>query len=154
MGPLVARRLGRPFYDTDALVVALAGKSVPQIFAEDGEAAFRAYELAVAEDVGSRCNMVIATGGGLLMNPDCVTALTKTGRIICLSADVKTILQRARPEGRPLLQTDDPEAAVLELLTKRAEVYAQFPQIKTDGHVPMVVADDVVDLFRMMGGCG
>lgn len=154
VGALVAKRLGRRFLDTDALVVERAGRPIPEIFAEEGEAAFREYELAVARDVGARWNLVVATGGGLLMNPLCVEALRERGRIICLSADVETILQRVRGGTRPLLQSEEPEAVVLNLLNARAEVYGQFPQIRTDGRVPMVVVDEVVSLFKMMGGCG
>lgn len=152
----VARRLGRPFVDMDAEIEARAGKSIPRIFAEDGEPAFRAMEAAVCQDLCTRplgffetlrvsrdSPLVIATGGGALVNPRNRALMMESGTVICLDADSDEILRRVSDnEDRPLLDVDDPHAEVERLLAARRDAYAAIPwHVDTSG----LSVEDVVD---------
>ncbi len=110
VGRLLAERLGFEFVDTDHLIEADHGP-IPLIFAEQGEAAFRAIESAVAVELAGRHSLVIATGGRLMLDEANAAALTATGRTFCLTAPTSVILERVLGDGtthRPLLDGDDP----------------------------------------------
>ena len=128
VGREVAARLGRPFVDLDDLIVQRAGKSIPEIFAQDGEPAFRALEAAVCGEMAAPAGLVIATGGGAVVNPANREALAAGGTVICLAADLDTILQRVgQGDDRPMLASPDRVARIRELLAARAEAYAALP---------------------------
>ena len=128
VGREVAARLGRPFVDLDDLIVARAGKPIPRIFAEDGEPVFRSLEAEICRQMATPAGLVIATGGGAVLNPANRTALAAGGTLICLEADVATILARlAGTDNRPLLTTPDRQARIVELLAQRAAAYASVP---------------------------
>ena len=121
VGREVAARLGRPFVDLDDLIVQRAGKSIPEIFAQDGEPAFRALEAAVCGEMAAPAGLVIATGGGAVVNPANREALAAGGTVICLETDLETILQRVgRGDDRPMLASPDRVARIRELLAARA----------------------------------
>ena len=121
VGREVAARLGRPFVDLDDLIVQRAGKSIPEIFAQDGEPAFRALEAAICGEMAAPAGLVIATGGGAVVNPANREALAAGGTVICLEADLDTILQRVgRGDDRPMLAGPDRVARIRELLAARA----------------------------------
>lgn len=124
VGRRVADSLGFIFVDTDQIVVELAGKPIPRIFAEDGEARFREWETEALRRCAARDRQVIATGGGIVTQPRNLDLLRETGYVFWLKATPEAVLQRvARNRDRPLLQTDDPLATIRELLTARAEWY-------------------------------
>ena len=105
-----------------------AGKSIPEIFAQDGEPAFRALEAAICGEMAAPAGLVIATGGGAVVNPANREALAAGGTVICLEADLDTILQRVgRGDDRPMLASPDRVARIRELLAARAEAYAALP---------------------------
>ena len=105
-----------------------AGKSIPEIFAQDGEPAFRALEAAVCGEMAAPAGLVIATGGGAVVNPANREALAAGGTVICLETDLETILQRVgRGDDRPMLASPDRVARIRELLAARAEAYATLP---------------------------
>jgi shikimate kinase/3-dehydroquinate synthase len=135
VGREVARRLGRPFVDMDAEIEARAGKSIPRIFAEDGEAAFRQMEAALCEELSARRGLVIATGGGALVAPANRALMTRSGTVVCLTCAVDEILRRVNAGGnpdRPLLNVADRRAEIERLLEVRREAYAAIPwQIDT-----------------------
>ncbi|HLK10666.1 MAG TPA: shikimate kinase [Candidatus Binatia bacterium] len=127
VGRRLARALGRPFVDTDGLVEAAAGRSVAEVFARDGEAAFRAREREAVERACAVPDAVVATGGGTLLDPENRRRLTAGGLIICLTAAPEVVLERAGdPASRPLLANTN--GARLErvraLMAERAPVYA------------------------------
>src|SRR5262245_41435382 len=126
VGQALAGRLGREFFDTDGLVERAVGKPVPAIFAELGEAAFRAAEQAAVREAAARRGAVIATGGGVLKDPANLATLRASGVLICLTARPETILARiGTADGRPLLAgAADPLAAIERLLAERAPLYA------------------------------
>ena len=128
VGREVAARLGRPFVDLDDLIVQRAGKAIPEIFAQDGEPAFRALEAAICAEMAAPAGLVIATGGGAVVNPANREALAAGGTVICLEADLETILQRVgQGDDRPMLASPDRVARIRELLAARAEAYAALP---------------------------
>lgn len=133
LGKLLAKCIGYEFVDTDALIESRAERSIAEIFATDGEAAFRKLESKLVIELAQKEGLVIATGGGLVLDPDNVTALSKTGRIICLTASTEEILARVSNQKtvRPLLQETDPQAKIAELLQQRATIYQQFQQLST-----------------------
>ena len=147
VGRALAAELGREFVDTDHRIVDAHGP-IPAIFAEQGEAAFRAFELEVAEELAGQSGLVVATGGGMLLQPAAFEALSATGRVFCLAASPRTIVERVLSDGvadRPLLAGDDPELRVGELLAERAERYAAFEQVPTDGRSIAEIVADLVD---------
>ena len=110
VGKMLAQELNRPFVDMDEHISKCQGKPVEKIFLEDGEATFRELE---AELLGSLCqqnNLVIATGGGTLVDPGNLLFLKSSGCLICLKADVDVILDRVQKNTqwvRPLLDDRD-----------------------------------------------
>lgn len=145
----VAQRLAglleRPFVDTDAEIERRAGRSIAAIFAEDGEAAFRRREARLCRFLAGQRGLVIATGGGMLVDPGNRAVMLASGFVVCLNASVDAIRQRLAGEtGRPLFQGDW-EA----LLGRRQAAYAEIPhQINTDGQSPEAVAEEVLALWR------
>lgn len=146
VGRLVARRLGMQFVDTDELIEAEAGRSIPEIFQTLGEAHFRDLEAEALRAALSRPGRVISTGGGILLREENVRALRRAGPIVCLTASPETILERiGEDETRPLLQVQDPAARVRELLARREGCYARADRhIATDGLAPEDVAERVI----------
>jgi len=125
VGKEVAGRLGRRFVDLDDLIVERAGKSIPAIFAQDGEPAFRELESAVCQELREPAGLVVATGGGAALNPANRAALEAGGVVICLDAEPAAIVRRlAGSNGRPLLVGADRHARVAELLSQRDGAYA------------------------------
>ncbi len=144
VGRIVADILDYDFLDTDSVVESRYG-TVSEIFAEHGESGFRELEHKVAMDLADRTGLVIATGGGLMLNPDNVAVLSASGRVFCLVADPEEIYRRlanSRKE-RPLIQVENPRERINELLAERQERYDQFPQIETDGRTQEEVADEI-----------
>lgn len=134
------------FVDTDHLIEKRAGMSVKQIFETQGEAAFRRLETEIAGELGAGEGMVIATGGGLMLNPANVRALEATGAVFCLAARPEEILQRvSRGQGvRPLLDNPDPLARIFELIRERKAAYSRFTQVDTSGKSPREVMQDIL----------
>ena len=146
VGRLVAGRLGYDFVDTDQLIEERHGP-IPVLFAMHGEDKFRRLEAAVASELAARRRTVIATGGRLMVDPDNAATLGATGRVVCLVADVETILDRvmvAGVEQRPMLAGADPRGRIEALLAERAPAYERFEQLITDGRTPEELADEIV----------
>ena len=98
----LARRTGRPVTDTDTEIVRKAGKSIPEIFREDGEQAFRDLESAVVAETAARSGQIIATGGGAVLRPRNVDALKQNGRLVLLERAAETLIPT---DDRPLADT-------------------------------------------------
>ena len=134
VGRLLAQRLARPFIDSDALIEERDGRSIADIFAEEGEAAFRAWERTVALELAQQRGWVIATGGRLMLDEENAAVLSASGQVFCLTAVPETILERVQDDmRRPLLNVPNPAAQIQRLLDARREGYDRFPQISTDG---------------------
>ncbi len=146
-GALVARRLGWDYRDSDADVEALTGRTVPEIFAIDGEAAFRKAE---AEVLATACTQeqpaVIAVAGGAVLSEDNRELIRACGTVVWLRAEPHRLAQRVGDgAGRPLLEGDKDEIMV-RLLKERAPHYAEVADavIDVDHLTPDQVADRVL----------
>jgi shikimate kinase len=152
VGRLLALRLGRIFVDTDAVIEHRHGP-IPTIFATGGEPAFRSLERDLADELGQQQDLVIATGGGMLLADEVADRLGRTGHIICLTAPASQILERVLADSssveRPLLTVDDPAARIAELLAQRAPIYARFPQLETGGRTPNEIVDRILSELRL-----
>lgn len=126
VGRPLARALGYRFIDADDALERTAGRSIPQIFAEDGEEGFRAMETAVLDQLAQWHSLVVATGGGVVTRPANWGHLHQ-GVVIWLDAPEGVLLQRlqADPTPRPLLADPDPVARLRHLLEQRRPLYAQ-----------------------------
>ncbi len=127
LGRLVAEKVGVPFVDLDDVIVQKVGLSIPEIFEKYGEAGFRAWESAVCAEVAADPRvMVVATGGGALLNPTNRQAFEKD-IVICLFASPETIYERLKDQtDRPLLQVENPQERIAELLNQREPIYHRF----------------------------
>ena len=154
VGKLLAARLGWRFVDTDALIEERAGKSVAAIFKDQGEAAFRRMETALAKELADEKNLVIATGGKFMLAAENVRALAASltaNRIFCLTASPAEILARVMADGpalRPLLAGDEPETKIRRLLAEREAGYACFPAVSTSGKTPDEIASEILSLTQ------
>jgi len=150
VGRRLARALARPFMDIDDLVEAVAGRTVAEIFANEGEPRFRALERAAVERACGMPDGVIATGGGTLLDPDNRRRLAAAGPIVCLTARPEAILERVGdPQSRPLLAkergTSGRLARIQALLAERAPAYAIATHAIDTSELSL---DDVVDRVR------
>ncbi len=122
VGRLVADRLGLPFVDTDALVEARAGRSIPAIFAAEGEEGFRDLEREVCAGLAA-AEGVIATGGGAVLDPENVEALRRGARVFLLEGPPEELARRCAPGDRPALTALPPLDEVRTVLAARADAY-------------------------------
>jgi len=105
IGKLLAEELKKDFIDTDLFIERRYGKSIPQIFEEEGEERFRELEVNVIKEIAKRKNAVISCGGGVVLNPVNVERLRKKGRIVLLTASLEDIMKRiSEDRKRPLLR--------------------------------------------------
>jgi shikimate kinase len=124
VGRQVARHLEMQFVDSDHEIERAHGKTVAQIFAEEGEPAFRALERAFVLGGHPARGVVVACGGGLVVPDGMLELLRDRGVIICLHASLETVMQRTtRSTHRPLLEGEDREKRVRALYAPREEIY-------------------------------
>ena len=148
-GRPLAERLGYGFVDADAVIEQAAGCSISQIFDRDGEAGFRAIETQVLSAISQRHSLVVATGGGVVTQPE-NWGLLHHGIVIWLDVVPDQLLQRLQADStvRPLLQTADPEAALDALLSERRPLYAEADlTVVIQQETPEDVADGIVQLL-------
>jgi len=147
IGRALAGQLKRDFVDMDIELEARAGKPIPRIFTEDGEPVFRRMERDLAVELSRRSNLVIAAGGGIVLNPDNIRDFSATGHVICLQASPDEILRRvAASTQRPLLEQGDKGKRIRKLLNVRQPLYNAIPcQVETTGKNIADVVADVMD---------
>lgn len=125
VGTLLAQQLGYSFMDTDTVIEQVTKQSIPDFFAQHGEAEFRRIETQVLEQVAAYVRMVIATGGGLAAQVENWSHL-QHGIVVWLDVDPQTLYQRLQGDRtRPLLQAEDPYQRLTELLDQRRSRYSQ-----------------------------
>lgn len=125
IGDNLARRMGTyNFLDTDSIIERATGMSIPQIFEDEGEEAFREAEAQVLDSVHAHVRCVISTGGGLVMRNQNWSKL-QTGLVVYLNVEPETIMKRIEGTDRPLLQTEDPLATLQQLMEERKAKYEQ-----------------------------
>jgi shikimate kinase len=162
IGHAVAHRLGFALLDSDHEIERRKGRTVAQIFEEEGEAAFRALEREFIEQGHPARSQVVSCGGGLVTQPGLLELLKRKGVVICLHASIETILQRtAGNRSRPLLNVPDPEEQVRTLYAEREAIYRQAGTvILTDfralpdiaGHVLRVYLREAREFPHAAGG--
>ena len=147
VGQELSRRLKRSFVDMDVEIEKRTGKSISRIFAEDGEFAFRQIEAQLGQALSKRENLVIATGGGALVEAVNRRRMMSSGPLFCLTCEAGEILRRlALVQDRPLLQVGDRRAEIECLLQARREAYAAIPrQIDTTDLTVDEIASRVID---------
>ena len=151
VGRLAAECMHFTFLDTDHVIEARAGKPISDIFAQDGEPAFRQWERRIVEELTRREKTVIATGGGLPADPANLASLKTHALVICLWASPETIWERVRGhDHRPLLNEPDPLAKIRELLAAREPYYRQADVlVNTEMRSVREVAQHVMHQFHM-----
>ncbi len=132
VGKALAARLGKEFVETDALIESLVGKSIPEIFQQDGEIAFRELEIEIIKRIAIKDNSVIACGGGIVLNKINIDRLAQKCIIINLKAAPSVIAGRTSGDrdDRPLLAVSDRLAQIKELLKYRRPYYQRASDIE------------------------
>ncbi|MER3398667.1 MAG: hypothetical protein C4316_09090, partial [Chloroflexota bacterium] len=154
VGALVAQRLGFRFVDLDTEIERQAGRSVPEIFKAEGEEAFRRYEAEALRRLGTEGNLVVATGGGVVLRPENRRLMAETGLVVCLEARPETITRRLAnlAPTRPLLTGPDPAARIAGLKEYRQPFYATADWVvQTDLLTPEEAATEVVRAWEILG---
>ena len=154
VGRALSRRFEAPFVDTDERIESAAGSSIRDLFAREGEPAFREREKAALRDALSVKGRVIATGGGAFSDEANRVLLRSYAPVVYLEAAVETLLARLAGDlGRPLLRGGDREEVVRELLSRRVPGYrAADVTVRTDGRTVEEVAGQVADWIDRTGG--
>ena len=154
VGQLAAAQLRFRFVDTDELIGARAGKTIPAIFAEEGEPQFREYERAVVDEFQTFHRTVIATGGGLITIGENLNSLKTHALVICLWASPETIWERVKSQThRPLLRTPDPLTKIRQLLAEREPFYRRADVlVNTEMRSVKEVVHHVIHQFRLARG--
>jgi shikimate kinase len=153
VGRLVADQLRFEFLDTDELIEARAGKTITELFAQNGESAFRELEQALVAELATRRATVISTGGGLPANPANLINLKRHALVVCLWASPEKIFERVREQAhRPLLRDANPLEKIRTLLAAREAFYKQADVlVNSEFRSIREVALQVVHQFRMAG---
>jgi len=151
VGRLAADLLHFTFLDTDHVIEARAGKAISDIFAQDGEPAFREWERRIVEELTRRQKTVIATGGGLPADPANLASLKTHALVICLWASPESIWERVRAhDHRPLLNEPDPLVKIRQLLAEREPCYRQADVlVNTEMRSTREVVQHVIHQFHM-----
>jgi shikimate kinase len=148
----LARRLGKKLVELDTLIEQRASKTVARIFAEDGETAFREWEIALVKEVATGRDQVIATGGGVVLNKINIDRLRQGSIIVYLEALPPAILRRTQSSAtvRPLLAGEDKATTIEKMLLLRQPYYDQAADIRLDTSLMTVdaVADQIVKLLK------
>lgn len=133
IGRLLARRLKRTFVDTDHEIEDRCGVRIPLIFDIEGESGFRAREAAVIDEMTGRAGIVLATGGGAVLDPANRRHLAARGTVIYLHSPPSSLWERTRRDkNRPLLSTADPKRRLEELYCQRDPLYREVSDLIVD----------------------
>lgn len=156
VGKVLAARLGRRLVESDAVIEKLAGKSIPDIFRQDGEITFRELEIQSIKQISRGRKQVIACGGGVVLNIINIERLRQSGVVVLLTGTPSTVLRRTKsvPGSRPLLDVPDPLARIRELMKFRRPLYQRAADITVDTSKLDVtgVADLIIEKLREYEG--
>ena len=152
VGQVLAEKLCRIFVELDSLIELKAGKSIPEIFQQDGEIAFRELEIEVTREIAKEQYSVIACGGGIVLNRINIDRLRESSRIVYLTASPGVVLKRVSTEAgqRPLLEVDNPTLTIQELLEFRKPFYERAADITIDTSKLDIdaVAEQIIDKLK------
>ncbi len=133
IGRQLARLTGKTFYDSDHEIEARTGVRIPVIFEIEGEAGFRVRESEMIAELATLPNIVLATGGGAVLDPNNRQVLANHGTVIYLRAGIDDILARTQHDkNRPLLQTANPRAKLEALFARRDPLYREVADVVID----------------------
>jgi shikimate kinase len=152
IGRQLSRQLRMVFYDSDREIELRTGVDIPLIFELEGEAGFRKRERLVIDELTSLPNIVLATGGGAILDPDNRKHLSERGVVIYLHASVNQQLARTKHDrNRPLLQTHDPRQRLEDLMRVRDPLYREIANlvIETDGKRVMAVVNQIIRKLKL-----
>ena len=155
IGKLVAQTLGYLFLDTDVLIENRTGRTIAEIVEQEGWTGFRKREKEIIKELGFKQNLVIAVGGGAVLDEENVIYLKKNGIIIWLKAQPETILKRLIKDKktvsqRPSLTGKSPLEEINEVLNQRLAIYQKVADkmIDTEGKTPQEIAKEIVNLLN------
>jgi len=154
VGKLVAEALGAPLVDIDVIVTRKEGRPIAMIFAERGEAAFRALERAEMETALAGLPSIIAPGGGWAAQEGALDSVQQRGLVVYLKSRPDTAATRAAPQGnRPTLMGEDPALQMRQLLREREPFYLKADAtVETDRKPAAKVVEEIVRLARTQAG--
>jgi shikimate kinase len=133
IGRRLAKSMHKKFIDADQELERRTGASIALIFDVEGEPGFRQREKRIIDELTQLDDVVLATGGGSILDPDNRAVLTARGFVVYLHATVEKLLERTRRDSsRPLLMTDDPAARIRELLEQRESLYREVADLMID----------------------
>ena len=147
VGALLARAMQRTLVDTDEMIVKKEGRSIPEIFSEEGEPYFRAAETACAKEAAQMTDVIIATGGGMVLKPENMAALKKNGVVYFLDRSAQEIAKSVDVSGRPLLKDD--REKIFRLQKEREKLYRKYADAVYSGGTPAELADTIQLMFEM-----
>ena len=133
IGKVLSELLEKEFCDSDREIEAATGADIPWIFDVEGEAGFRHREVRMIDNLSRRNNIVLATGGGAVLQQATRERLQQRGVVVYLRATIELLIERtSRDRNRPLLQTADPEQTIRELIALREPLYLQVADLVVD----------------------
>lgn len=151
VGKSLAQKLGKGFIELDSLIEQKAGKTIPQIFQQEGEITFRELEIEVTKEVALRNNTVIACGGGVVLNKINIDRLKQESVIVLLTASPDVVLKRTSNDNneRPLLTTSDKARKISDLIEFRQPFYERAAELIIDTseiNISTVIEQIVINL--------
>ncbi|MGI9228781.1 MAG: shikimate kinase [Gammaproteobacteria bacterium] len=147
IGKRLAKRLGKQFVDSDIEVEKRTGVTISRIFDIEGEAGFRERESKILKELIERKDTVLATGGGVVLSEENRKLLSANGCIIYLQGSPEHLQERTgKSRHRPLLDTADKKARLLEILAQRVPIYEELADItvNTDDRPPLKVVREII----------
>jgi len=151
IGKQLAQQLGREFYDSDREIEQHTGADIPLIFELEGEAGFRKREKNMIHELTKKKDIVLATGGGAILDPENREQLKMHGFVVYLNAPLSQLINRtSRDKNRPLLQTENPHKKMEEILAVRDPLYREVADVivETDGSPVRNVVKKLITLAK------
>jgi shikimate kinase len=152
VGKALAQKLHKEFIELDVIIEEKASKPIPEIFRQDGEIRFRELEIEAIRDTATKKNVVIACGGGIVLNTINIDRLKKESVIICLTASPSVILRRTASDkgSRPLLNVADRQQEIKKLFDFRRPFYARAADIAVNTSRLDIdgVVDEILEILK------
>ncbi|MGE5405184.1 MAG: shikimate kinase [Candidatus Saccharibacteria bacterium] len=155
IGTRLAQRLNRKFIDTDREIERVTGMTVRDIFLKAGEVRFRSEEALISQKLANQEGLVIATGGGLVLNPENIEYLRENGVVVCLKAAPEDIFRRVskKKQNRPLLGRSFTIDDIVRMLNDRDEFYRNADiEVDTTGTEPDMVVQEIISKLQGVEG--
>lgn len=152
VGKMLSKKLGKEYVEVDDLIVRKAGKSIPRVFKEDGEIAFRDIEIGAIKEIALKNDLIIDCGGGVILNKINIDRLKRNAVIIWLNATPGVILKRTLRDGngRPLLNRQNGISDIQSLIRSRKPLYEQAAEIKinTSRMAIETITDEIIGQLK------